>query len=111
MAEQTQRKPDAGAKGANGQGSSTQAGADEKKRHVGNYTVFQRVDPGKFDLPADAEVYAVLAKDVKARKDTEAIQTALAQAGQEPSGGEFVAVPRWLVRKPQTKTQVRTLWS
>ena len=116
MAEQTQRRTAAratvGEHDDNGQGSSTQAGADEKReRHVGSYTVFQRVDPKKFDLPEDAEVYGVLAKNVAARKDTEAIATACKDAGVTPDGGEFVAVPRWIVRKPTTEQRTRTLWS
>ena len=102
----------AAARGGNGQGSSTQAGADEKReRHVGSYTVFQRVDPRKFELPEDAEVYAVLVKGIAARKDTEAISKACEGLNISPDGGEFVAVPRWIVRKPTTEQRTRTLWS
>jgi hypothetical protein len=93
--------------GPAGAGASTQDQAEKQKSRERPYVVLEKLAPDA-EIPADAELYMVRARDVTAAKDTEAIGKTI---GEDDDGGPFVAVSRFNERKPKTETRVRRSWA
>lgn len=78
--------------------TTTPAEAPKREKKEGSYTVFQKVG---------VDTYKLIAKDVAARNDTQAIDAVVAEDDAET----HVAVPRWVERTPTVQTKTTRKWS
>jgi hypothetical protein len=89
-------------------GATTQDAAEKAPQRLASYTVLEKV---VIDHEPDEvfEAWRVIGRDVRARKDTDAISQVLGE--DDGANREFVAVSRFNVRKPEVKTVTRRSFS